>query len=122
MPSYELTIYTGDVGGAGTAATVYIQLYGDKGSSTEGSYPGKEGSRFESGEVDNFTLESNSDPGDLNRLKVRHDNTGSRPGWFLNKITVKRREDGREWDFRAYRWLASDEADNEIQATLGARL
>lgn len=118
MPSYELAIITGGQDMGGTDATVHIQLIGTKGTSEEDYWVGDRDNRFERGKTDNFTLNSSRDPGELNRLLVWHDNKGKNPGWFLNKIMVTD-ESKNTVEFRAYRWLATDEADGETRAVLG---
>lgn len=64
-----------------------------------------------------FTMEEN-DVGELERLRVRHDNSGAKPGWFLNEIIVSRDDMNEEWVFPCNRWLAVNVDDREIERTL----
>lgn len=56
--------------------------------------------------------------GPLKRLTIRHDDSGSSPDWFLDKVIV---QDAREtYKFLATRWLAIDRGDGAISVTLRA--
>ena len=57
--------------------------------------------------------------GKLEKLKIRHDNSGGAAGWFLDKIVVAGVGDSRTYEFPCNRWLATDEDDNQISRVLG---
>lgn len=105
---YAIETVTGDVSGAGTDANVYVTIYGTHG--TLGEMPLKTpGDPFERGKIDHFVA-SGVHIGTPQRVRVRHDNTGSRPGWFLQEVRLL---DG--WGTNTYgvahcnAWLATDE-------------
>jgi PLAT/LH2 domain len=47
-------------------------------------------------------------------VRVRHDDTRARPGWFLNKMSVRNEDTDVEWTLPCHRWLARDEDDGAI--------
>ena len=55
MIPYEVTVWTGDVRGAGTNADVFLQMYGDDGKTEEYILRDKT-DRFERGQVDKFKV------------------------------------------------------------------
>lgn len=52
---YEITVWTGDVRGAGTDANVFIQMYGESGKSEEYKLRNKT-DNFEQGQMDKFKV------------------------------------------------------------------
>lgn len=72
---------------------------------------------FERGRTDSFEIQA-TDLGEMTRLRIRHDNSGSRPGWFLEDIRIRHEGTGSEWLFPCHRWLARDEDDGRIDRML----
>ena len=75
---YTITVHTSDMKGAGTDATVRVELAGDAGNMgwtilPEGGPGGPGGNPFERGQVDVFEIEG-TDVGKLEKLGVKHDN------------------------------------------------
>lgn len=70
------------------------------------------------GNVDSFLITTTGSLGPLDYLHIWHDNTGSDPAWFLNRVVVRDSETGRTENFLCYRWLAVDEGDGQIQRLL----
>jgi PLAT/LH2 domain len=119
MPTYRTTVYTGNLSPgafAGTDSNVYVTLYGTAGSSDE-LVLDNAGNNFEQAAVDLFSLNL-GELGDLQRVRVRHDNTGFGPGWFLDRIQIRNETTDQEWTFPCNRWLARDEDDGEIERML----
>ncbi|XP_063398724.1 lipoxygenase homology domain-containing protein 1-like isoform X1 [Mytilus trossulus] len=110
---YEVIVYTGDVSGAGTNANVFITLFGEHGDS--GKRPLKQSFRnlFEKNQVDKFTLEC-LDLGELIKVRVEHDNSGFRPGWFLEKVEVVNQGTSATSEFQCHRWFDKDKDDGQI--------
>lgn len=52
---YEIEIWTGDVGGAGTTSRVYVQIYGEEGK-TEVLFLSSRSKVFERGSKDTFQV------------------------------------------------------------------
>ncbi|MGW7042201.1 PLAT/LH2 domain-containing protein [Streptomyces avermitilis] len=116
MPDYRINVHTADVDGAGTDANVYITVFGSNGSSDEIQLDSGRDD-FERNSVDTFT-HTLRDLGDLYRIRIRHDNSGSRPGWFLDRITIRDEDSDKECAFPCARWLAVDEDDRRIDRNL----
>jgi hypothetical protein len=51
--------------------------------------------------------------GELFKIKIRHDNSGTMPGWFLDKIEIT--EGKTLYTFICNKWLADDEDDKKIE-------
>ena len=56
--------------------------------------------------------------GDIDHIRIRHDNTGDFAGWYLYRVRVRvvNTDTYEEWVFTADRWLDEDEADGRISA------
>ncbi|RTG90643.1 uncharacterized protein DC041_0002340 [Schistosoma bovis] len=89
MNTYEVRIITGDKVYAGTDASVYITLFGENGDSGERKLTKSltHRNKFERGQTDVFQLEI-VDLGKINKVRIRHDNSGVNPSWYLSIIEV----------------------------------
>lgn len=118
---YSVTVVTGDADNAGTDANVFITLIGTNGKSKEILLDNPT-NNFEKEHIDVFNLNStdigNVDLGEIKQIRVRHDNSGIGPGWFLNYVTVDNLDTDQVWTFPANRWLARDEEDHSIDLML----
>jgi hypothetical protein len=110
-------VTTGSVENASTDADVYVTLYGMFGQSQEFKLNNPNRNDFEAGRTDHFSIKG---PflGALTKLRVRHNNTGSGPGWFLNSIKVENECTGAASVFTANRWLALTEGDRQTEVML----
>lgn len=100
---YRIAVYTGNDADAGTDANVYITINGTRGF-VKHKLDNSE-NNFESGKTDRFTL-GLRDVGRIKSITIRHDNSGKKPGWYLNRVTIDVNA-----KFPCYRWLAEDEDD-----------
>jgi hypothetical protein len=75
---------------------------------------------FERNSVGTYSIHTCKSLGDLRNARIRHDNTGEKPGWFLDYITVHEEQTDRMWFFPCNRWLAVDADDHLIDRTLDA--
>jgi hypothetical protein len=119
MPTYRIDIHTGYLSPralAGCDAHVSLTLYGTEASTDELVL---DGSSFLGDPVESVSL-SLGELGDIRRLRVRHDNAGVSPAWFLDHIAVRNEATGQRWTFPCHRWLARHEDDGEIERTLDA--
>ena len=82
---YEIEVYTGKGKNSGTDSKAFISLFGSKGSVADVPLKPKGGS-FEAGKVDKFVLDL-SELGELNKVRVRQDNTGAHRKWFIDKVS-----------------------------------
>jgi hypothetical protein len=113
---YKVTIKTGNRDNAGTDANVYITLYGTKGNSGEIYLDDPNRNDFERSNTDVFNV-CPVDLGNLTKIRLRHDNSGMAPGWYVDEVKVLDKITGKEWLFPVYRWFARDEADGRIDVT-----
>src|SRR5947207_2234067 len=116
MPTYNITVITGTPDWAGTDANVYITLFGENGSSEETLLDNAD-NNFERDKTDIFSFVM-EDLGNLEQIRIRHDNSGSGPGWFLKDVTVENQDTNENWVFPCNRWLATDEDDQQIDRVL----
>ena len=116
MTSYRITVVTGPARGAGTDADVSITLVGDKATSPELPLDGG-GNDFERGATNVFRV-SVKDIGILQKIRIRHNNTGVGAGWMLDHVRIVDEASGAESVFPCGRWLADDEDDNQITRDL----
>uniref|UniRef100_G3QS54 Lipoxygenase homology domain-containing protein 1 n=1 Tax=Gorilla gorilla gorilla TaxID=9595 RepID=G3QS54_GORGO len=118
---YEVEIWTGDVGGAGTSARVYMQIYGEKGK-TEVLFLSSRSKVFERASKDTFQTDTFTiyaiDLGALTKIRIRHDNTGNRAGWFLDRIDITDMNSEITYYFPCQRWLAVEEDDGQLSREL----
>lgn len=54
----------------------------------------------------------------IKRIKIGHDGKGVGAGWFLDNVEIKIPSKGEIYSFVAQRWLATDEADGELEVEL----
>ncbi len=104
---------------AGTDANVYLTLFGTEGDSAEQQLDTST-KRLEPGTAVAFRLQM-PDVGDLERIRIGHDNQGVSAGWFLHRVVIRNERTGKEWIFSCDRWLAVDEDDGEIERILHPR-
>ena len=114
--AYKIVVQTGTIRRSGTDANVYITLYGPNGNSGERFIDNAQ-DNFENGKIDEFGFDAR-DLGDLTHIEIRHDNSGTHPGWFLDKIDVIDQTNNRTFTFPCNQWLARDEGDGRISRIL----
>uniref|UniRef100_A0A8D0GZA6 Lipoxygenase homology PLAT domains 1 n=1 Tax=Sphenodon punctatus TaxID=8508 RepID=A0A8D0GZA6_SPHPU len=115
--NYEVTVITGDMRNAGTNANVFMQMYGETGK-TELLILKNRSNNYERGatetfKVDIFTVKA-INLGVLKKLRIRHDNTGSNPSWFLEIVEIIDRKEDITYYFPCQRWLAVEEDDGQV--------
>ena len=114
MSTYKVILFTGNVDNAGTDAEVFITITGTE-TTTREYILDNPGNDREQGSIDAYTVEAEN-IGNLSYVKIRHDNSGDRPGWFLDKVIIIHQGSGTEWTLPYYNWLAIDEG--QIEAIL----
>lgn len=110
---YEIIIITGDEKGAGTDANVFITIYGSNGDSGKRQLRQKFRNLFEREQTDRFLLEM-LDMGELQKVRVEHDNSGLNPGWLLDRVEVTNTANGVTTIFLCGKWLDTKRADGQI--------
>uniref|UniRef100_A0A8C9F6U1 Lipoxygenase homology domains 1 n=1 Tax=Pavo cristatus TaxID=9049 RepID=A0A8C9F6U1_PAVCR len=113
--TYEVHILTGSVWGSGTDANVFLSIYGiGRGDTGERQLKRSNNlNKFEKGQVDVFTIKA-IDLGELKKLRIRHDNSGSSPSWFLERVEIVDLKESTTYYFPCQRWLAVEEDDGQI--------
>ena len=116
LVTYNVSIHTGDVYGAGTDANIKLVLTGTEGSTGERIVSNGRG-KFERDTWDNAAIEA-VELGDIKKIRIGHDNKGFMSGWFLDKVTVTNSATGQSWDFPCGRWFDRDEDDGQTEREL----
>ncbi|XP_074287649.1 PLAT domain-containing protein 3-like [Silene latifolia] len=146
---HYILVKTGNVKSAGTDARVTVKLYDAQGQMIEstnlqekGTDKGKlrlhyrpiEGrlgvqevyysdpyNYFERNQLDSFTIESNCHTSKLCKLELSHDNTGTKPGWYVDYLRVQTNYPNdiprlafEDTKFEINQWLAKDEKPNSL--------
>lgn len=114
---YEIIVITGDEKGAGTDADVFVTVYGSNGDSGRRQLRQKFRNLFERGRTDRFLLEM-LDMGELQKVRVEHDNRGMNPGWLLDRVEVTNTANGVTTIFLCSKWLDTKRADGQISRIL----
>ena len=73
-------------------------------------------SDFERAATDHFSFDC-LDVGQPTKLRIKHDNSGSNPAWFLDRVVIAA-EDGTQAIFPCYQWLDKDSGDGYIERVL----
>lgn len=115
---YTVNVKTGDKSGCGTNANVYLTIAGDKGDTGERKLAKSETyfDKFEKNQIDVFKIEA-ADLGRIYKLRIRHDNSGFSPAWYLDYVEVIDGSDNEIYMFHCERWLAKNKDDMKIERT-----
>lgn len=116
---YRVSVYTGKVEKAGTNAHVYLNVVGANGQSADRLLDNADDNHA-CGKVDQYVIDAR-DLGELQFLHIRHDNSGSQPGWFLDKIEIQNMHSGETWQGVCGEWLALTAPPFSISRTLKVR-
>lgn len=104
--------------GAGTDANVFATLFGANGDSGELEMKKSEtnSNKFERNKTDMFTFTNILSLGELTKLRIRHDNTGSlgNTHWHLEWVKVEDAERGRTYLFPCNKWLSLSKDDKQL--------
>ncbi|XP_029466481.1 polycystic kidney disease protein 1-like 2 [Rhinatrema bivittatum] len=105
---YLVTIFTGHRRGAATTSKVTLTLYGSEGESEPHHLYDPDKSVFERGGTDIFLLTTLFPLGDLQRIRLWHDNSGDNPSWYVNRVLVHDPALDQKWYFLCNSWLSID--------------
>ncbi|XP_028731528.1 polycystic kidney disease protein 1-like 2 isoform X2 [Peromyscus leucopus] len=108
---YLVTVYTGHRRGAATSSKVTLTLYGSDGESEPHHLSDPDAAVFERGGVDVFLLSTLFPLGELQSLRLWHDNSGDRPSWYVSRVLVYDPVLDRKWYFLCNSWLSIDVGD-----------
>uniref|UniRef100_W5M8L2 Polycystin 1 like 2/pseudo n=1 Tax=Lepisosteus oculatus TaxID=7918 RepID=W5M8L2_LEPOC len=105
---YMLTVCTGHRRAASPSAQVTVTILGSEGDSEPHHLSDPDKPVFERGSVDTFLLTTPFSLGELQGIRLWHDNSGGHPAWYVNKVVVHDLETDRKWHFLCNSWLAID--------------
>jgi hypothetical protein len=118
MATYSITLVSGsDNGAAHQASEVYLTMFGTKASSHE--FDPAQAGRAEPDTPATYHVDL-TDVGDIQRVRVRHDDTGVGPGCYLDRIVVEAAGTLQQWTFVCEKWLARHKDDGAVERTLDA--
>uniref|UniRef100_K7F7G5 Polycystin 1 like 2/pseudo n=1 Tax=Pelodiscus sinensis TaxID=13735 RepID=K7F7G5_PELSI len=105
---YLVTVFTGHRRGAATTSKVTLTLYGLEGESEPHHLTDPDTLVFERGGVDVFLLCTLFPLGELQSIRLWHDNSGDSPSWYVNRVLVHDLVQDQKWYFLCNSWLAID--------------
>ncbi|NWI57222.1 PK1L2 protein, partial [Calyptomena viridis] len=105
---YLVTVFTGHRRGAATTSKVTLTLYGMEGESEPHHLTDPDTPVFERGGVDVFLLCTFFPLGELQSIRLWHDNSGDSPSWYVNRVLVHDLAWDQKWYFLCNSWLAVD--------------
>ncbi|NWV65762.1 PK1L2 protein, partial [Malurus elegans] len=105
---YLVTVFTGHRCGAATTSKVTLTLYGLDGESEPHHLNDPDTPVFERGGVDVFLLCTFFPLGELQSIRLWHDNSGDSPSWYVNRVLVHDLAWDQKWYFLCNSWLAID--------------
>ncbi|XP_043544289.1 lipoxygenase homology domain-containing protein 1-like isoform X6 [Chiloscyllium plagiosum] len=111
--TWEVIVTTGNFHLAGTEATVIIYAYGDKGSSGPIVLGTGKQQLFKPSSTDTFQIIL-VDLGEIYKIRIGHDNSSNKPGWFLEEVKLKEFNTGRVICLPVNRWLDDNQDDGDV--------
>jgi len=117
--SYTIGLKTGDKQFAGTDSKVKVQVFGKNGQSALVSVDKPEGVKwdlFERNQMDQFTIVTAGNLGEITGIKVVKDVTGSFADWFLERMEVTDLATHVTYVFDYNKWLNKTNAAIELRS------
>ncbi|NXV76576.1 PK1L2 protein, partial [Atlantisia rogersi] len=105
---YLVTVFTGHRRGAATTSKVTLTLYGLEGESEPHHLTDPDTPVFERGGADVFLLCTFFPLGELQSIRLWHDNSGDSPSWYVNRVLVHDLAWDQKWYFLCNSWLSID--------------
>ena len=107
-------------GSSGTTANVSMIINAEKGETEILPLMDITGNKnpFSRGSVSSFVAKLPNLLGQLNYVRVWHDNSGPSPSWHLYQIVVRHVATNKKWFFICNRWLAVEKDDGTIEKVL----
>ncbi|XP_063601108.1 uncharacterized protein LOC134777199 [Penaeus indicus] len=117
---YEVLVFTGNKKEAQTDSTVQFILTGEREETDVRTFKDEQRKVFRKGAVDVFVMAVPRPLGDLEFLRIWHDNTGKGPNasWYLSYIVFRDVQTGKKYEFIANKWLAVESKDGQIDRLL----
>lgn len=119
LDTYRITVVTGNVRGAGTGSTAWIQLIGTSGNSEKFVVGNSHHEGLSRASSVTFDIAAPKDIGEIKRVYVEREkasfgDTGD--GWFLDEVQVRTPE-GRDYYFPCHSWLGPSDCGDYIGET-----
>ena len=73
---------------------------------------------FARGNTDIFVLKVNKRLGDIQSVRIGHDNSGNSPSWLLEEIVIFDKQTNHSWMFTVSEWLALERGDGRTERLL----
>ncbi|XP_035657481.1 lipoxygenase homology domain-containing protein 1-like [Branchiostoma floridae] len=109
---WTVRVTTSEDVNAGTDAQVTLTVYGDKGNSGPLQLGVGQSGFFERGKIDEFDVKV-GDVGKIYKIRLEQDNSGTDPGWKVNKVELAHPSTGENLVFTCERWLATNQDDGQ---------
>ncbi|XP_060576637.1 uncharacterized protein LOC132733957 isoform X2 [Ruditapes philippinarum] len=117
---YVIKVFTGMRPGAGTKSRICMVICGEEmDTGVRELYDGVR-EEFSTGSVMNFLMSTTVYLGDLDYIRIWHDNSGggSYASWYLSRIDVHDVQRNESFSFLGERWLAVEKEDGLLECIL----
>ncbi|XP_021373395.1 lipoxygenase homology domain-containing protein 1-like isoform X2 [Mizuhopecten yessoensis] len=112
---FRVFIITGREPKSATTAQVTLTVYGDAGNSGPLQLGKADSGQFQVGQTDEFDISLDpEDLGEFRKIRVEHDNSGSDPAWWLDKVILHDLVKDEKLQFDVDRWLSYDDKGGDI--------
>ncbi|XP_023932388.1 uncharacterized protein LOC106168381 [Lingula anatina] len=117
---YEMIVFTGMRRNAGTESKVNFILSGEYDETDVRTLADDKRRTLMRGSVDRFLLAVRGPLGDLNYLRIWHDNSGKGQfaSWYLKYLLVQDLQTKEKYHFICNRWFAVEEDDGQVDRLL----
>ncbi|XP_055086672.1 polycystic kidney disease protein 1-like 2 [Periophthalmus magnuspinnatus] len=111
---YLLTVSSGHRRGAATSAQVTVVLVGSITSSAPHHLTDSQKPVFQRGAVDMFLLKAPGSLGDIQAVRLWHNNEGEHPNWFVSSVVVQDLQTGQKFHVLCNSWIGLDIGDGTL--------
>jgi hypothetical protein len=117
---YKITIFTGEKSNSQTDSNVIMAIYGDLDEIGPRVLLDSKRKLFRCGSVDCFILATNKSIGNIDYIKIWHDNTGkgNSASWYLDNLVVDDFQTNKKYYFNCEKWLAVEKDDFKLERIL----
>ncbi|GFR32582.1 polycystic kidney disease protein 1-like 2 [Trichonephila clavata] len=117
---YEILVQTGYQFNAGTKSKVNFIISGEDDETDVRTFADDQRPIFQRGAINCFIMSVPRCLGQLNYLRIWHDNSGEgkNASWYLKHVVVKDIITGYKYEFIAERWFAVEEGDGLVNTFL----
>ena len=103
---YIFYVRTGDRKNAGTDANIKVILYGDGDKKTDKiKLHNTFRNDFERGQLDTFEVKKQVRLRSIEKIELWRDNFGFGSEWYVDYITIRRKDRNDEFNFPIFRWI-----------------